>query len=67
MHPLRIGGALALLGLLVRFFEPARVARREAKHEPKERWEGEGGAVPVARNRIAAQVTPEPGVRNDGG
>jgi hypothetical protein len=38
--------------------------KREAKARTLQRrlevWEGEGGAVPVSRNKVASQVSPSP-------
>ena len=40
----------------------AQSRRRQLQNrEAMTTWEGEGGAVPVATNRIASQVRPAPG------
>jgi hypothetical protein len=40
-----------------RYMKEKRIARQQARR--LEIWEGEGGAVPVAATRTAAQVAPK--------
>lgn len=53
-------GLLALLGLAVGVGFLFRQTRRDRARpaDPIATWEDEGGAVPVASNRTAAQVPP---------
>lgn len=50
--------ALAGLALGVRHILGYMSRKNAGQHDPIEAWEGEGGAVPVAANRTAAQVAP---------
>lgn len=53
------GAALLTMGMNAwRRAEAGRLNTPKAKPEPLQRWEGEGGAVPVAANRTAQQVEP---------
>jgi hypothetical protein len=53
------GAALFTLGMSAwRRAEAARQNTPRAKPEALQRWEDEGGAVPVAANRTAQQVQP---------
>lgn len=59
MRPLiLIAGIGGLIYFGRRWMRSSRVARSQREREPIQRWEGEGGAVPVASNRTAAQVSP---------
>jgi hypothetical protein len=53
---------IALIGLAfgVRDFFEYLGRRRPSENEAIENWETEGGAVPVAPNRTAAEVWPHP-------
>jgi hypothetical protein len=52
--------AIAVLGLGARHFYLHRKnkGKRNLEEKKLEVWEGEGGAVPVSRERTAAQVSP---------
>lgn len=53
------GAALLTMSMnALRRAEAARLNTPRAKPEPLQRWEGEGGAVPVATNKTAQQVRP---------
>lgn len=56
------GAAGALLAMGLRAMQRAEATRIEkmpaAKPEPLQRWEGEGGAVPVSAHQTAQQVEP---------
>jgi hypothetical protein len=52
-----IGGLAFGLYDFSRFMKVKRIGRWQARR--LEIWEGEGGAVPVAATRTAAQVTPK--------
>lgn len=53
------GAALVTMGMNAwRRAEAGRHNLPQAKPEPLQRWEGEGGAVPVAANKTAQQVEP---------
>lgn len=55
---------LALVGVslgtrhVLSYLARRRTLRMAKKPEPIQNWEAEGGAVPVAPNRTAAQTTP---------
>lgn len=54
-------GAAVLTSVGMNAWRRAEAARNDtpkAKPEPLQRWEGEGGAVPVAANKTAQQVEP---------
>lgn len=55
---------LALVGVVAgtRHVMQWRASRRDRMQapDPLESWEAEGGAVPVAPGRMAAQVSPRP-------
>jgi hypothetical protein len=66
----RLFSALALGMLAVggrHFYSHLKSKRKNRLQETKlEVWEGEGGAVPVAADRITAQVSPrQPSPRTD--
>jgi hypothetical protein len=58
----RLFSALALAMLAIggrHFYSHLKSKKKNKLHQAKlEVWEGEGGAVPVASDRTAAQVTP---------
>lgn len=65
IHPLA-KTAFIVLGLLgglqlLQAGRRRRLAQRGQKQQPLQTWEGEGGAVPVSSNRIAAEVAPSGG------
>jgi hypothetical protein len=48
--------ALAIIGIALSFEDPRR-KRRTSNRPEISAWEGEGGAVPVAADRTAAQTS----------
>lgn len=53
-------GAAALYAGMAMTRRNHQMRRQRIREEPVNRWEGEGGAVPIETNRTAAQVNPPP-------
>ena len=61
MFWLAAGAAAVCAGMAMSRNARARRLRSRSRPEPLNRWENEGGAVPVDETRTAAQVSPMDG------